>query len=63
FRLPSDSTSRWTPLPSASDSDYYGSQWTFTTKLAPMPSAPKKAVIEKIDSITAQNCLEFILLF
>ncbi|WP_225426559.1 hypothetical protein, partial [Companilactobacillus hulinensis] len=23
----------------ASDSDYYGSQWTFTTKLAPMPGA------------------------
>ena len=42
FGLPSDSTSRWTPLPLASDSDYYGSQWTFATKLAPMPGAPRK---------------------
>ncbi|WP_222592672.1 hypothetical protein, partial [Companilactobacillus nantensis] len=42
FRLPSDSALRQTPLSSANDSDYYGSQWTFTTKLAPMPGAHKK---------------------
>ncbi|MQS76865.1 hypothetical protein FHL06_10975 [Lactobacillus halodurans] len=41
FKLPSDSTSRWTPLSSTSNSDYYGSQWTFTNKLTPMPSALK----------------------
>ncbi|TGD22316.1 hypothetical protein EGT49_09225 [Companilactobacillus suantsaicola] len=44
FRLPSDFTSRWTPLSSASDSDYYGSQWAFTTKLAPMPGAQQKTL-------------------
>jgi hypothetical protein len=38
--LPSDSTSRRTPLPSASGWGYHPPQGTFTPKLLPMPGAP-----------------------
>ena len=42
LRLPSDSTSRWTPLPLANASYCQGTFGTFTLKSSPMPGAHKK---------------------
>ena len=42
LRLPSDSTSRWTPLPLANASYCQGAFGTFTLKLSPMSGAHKK---------------------
>ena len=43
LRLPSDSTSRWTPLPLANASYCQGAFGTFTLELSPMPGTPKKS--------------------
>ncbi|WP_207895802.1 hypothetical protein, partial [Sphingobacterium alimentarium] len=41
--LPSDSTSRWTPLPSANTSNCNGVFGTYTLELSPMPGTPQKS--------------------
>lgn len=42
LQLPSDSTSRWTPLPLANDSHYQGSFGTRTLELSPVPGEHEK---------------------
>ena len=41
LRLPSDPTSRWTPLPLANSFHHQDLQGTFTPKLLPMPGTPE----------------------